>query len=146
VTPSELPLVISTRKIVPRFPEFIQMPQQTRVCGVDPPPSVRSRGPETPNRSGKISRPIDATDIHKICHRVIDVALKSPGSLVIWSMIAKQFHEDFQNVEGVNQKTAAGSVVLDRNTNGRKRWWLAGTKVTYHDWQEQKAQRARGKI
>jgi hypothetical protein len=32
--------------------------------------------------------------------------------------------------------SAAGSVILDRNTNGRTRWYLAGTKLNYHEWQE----------
>ncbi|MGA3402219.1 MAG: GIY-YIG nuclease family protein [Acetobacteraceae bacterium] len=34
--------------------------------------------------------------------------------------------------------SAAGSVVLDRNTNGRTRWYLAGSKLNYHEWQEGK--------
>lgn len=51
----------------------------------------------------------------------------------------------FQRSHPFKSPSAAGSVVLDRNTNGRTRWWLAGTKVTYHEWQEQKAQRARAK-
>jgi Domain of unknown function (DUF4357) len=32
--------------------------------------------------------------------------------------------------------SAAGSVILDRNTNGRTRWFVQGTRQTYHDWQE----------
>ncbi len=32
--------------------------------------------------------------------------------------------------------SAAGSVILDRNTNGRTRWFVEGTKQTYHEWQE----------
>ena len=32
--------------------------------------------------------------------------------------------------------SAAGSVILDRNTNGRTRWFVDGSKQTYHDWQE----------
>jgi Domain of unknown function (DUF4357) len=39
--------------------------------------------------------------------------------------------------------SAAGSVVLDRNTNGRTRWYVSNTRLNYHEWQEQKAQRAR---
>jgi Domain of unknown function (DUF4357) len=35
--------------------------------------------------------------------------------------------------------SAAGSVVLDRNTNGRVRWQLVGSKLNYHEWQEGKA-------
>lgn len=34
--------------------------------------------------------------------------------------------------------SAAGSVILDRNTNGRTRWYLAGSKLNYHEWQEGK--------
>jgi hypothetical protein len=35
--------------------------------------------------------------------------------------------------------SAAGSVILDRNTNGRTRWYVEGSKQTYHEWQEAKA-------
>jgi hypothetical protein len=34
--------------------------------------------------------------------------------------------------------SAAGSVILDRNTNGRTRWHLVGSKLNYHEWQEGK--------
>lgn len=34
--------------------------------------------------------------------------------------------------------SAAGSTVLDRNTNGRTRWHVVGSDLTYHEWQEQK--------
>jgi Domain of unknown function (DUF4357) len=39
--------------------------------------------------------------------------------------------------------SAAGSVVLDRNTNGRTRWHLSGSNLNYHEWQEKKAEQAR---
>jgi hypothetical protein len=39
--------------------------------------------------------------------------------------------------------SAAGSVILDRNTNGRTRWRLSGSNLTYHQWQEEKAKSAR---
>jgi hypothetical protein len=39
--------------------------------------------------------------------------------------------------------SAAGAVVLDRNTNGRTRWHLSGSNLDYHEWQEKKAERAR---
>ena len=39
--------------------------------------------------------------------------------------------------------SAAGSVILDRNTNGRTRWHLSGSNLTYHEWQEKKAEQAR---
>ena len=32
--------------------------------------------------------------------------------------------------------SAAGAVVLDRNTNGRTRWFVKDTKQNYHDWQQ----------
>lgn len=38
--------------------------------------------------------------------------------------------------------SAAGSVILDRNTNGRTRWLVLGDKTTYHEWQERKARQA----
>lgn len=31
--------------------------------------------------------------------------------------------------------SAAGAVILDRNTNGRTRWYLVGSKMNYHEWQ-----------
>lgn len=37
--------------------------------------------------------------------------------------------------------SAAGAVILDRNTNGRTRWVVKGTKTTYHDWQQSQATR-----
>jgi Domain of unknown function (DUF4357) len=36
--------------------------------------------------------------------------------------------------------SAAGSVILDRNTNGRTRWYLVGSKLNYHEWQEGKTE------
>jgi hypothetical protein len=35
--------------------------------------------------------------------------------------------------------SAAAAVVLDRNSNGRTEWKVAGSKSTYHEWQEAKA-------
>lgn len=35
--------------------------------------------------------------------------------------------------------SAAGSVVLDRNTNGRTRWYLVGSDLTYDEWQKGQA-------
>ena len=35
--------------------------------------------------------------------------------------------------------SAAAAVVLDRSSNGRIEWKVAGSKMTYHEWQEQKA-------
>ncbi|WP_273691224.1 GIY-YIG nuclease family protein [Ketogulonicigenium vulgare] len=38
--------------------------------------------------------------------------------------------------------SAAAAVVLDRNTNGRTTWKVKNADLTYHDWQEAKAQHA----
>lgn len=40
--------------------------------------------------------------------------------------------------------SAAAAVVLDRNSNGRAEWKVVGSKLTYHQWQEQKARSAGG--
>ncbi|RTL61587.1 MAG: GIY-YIG nuclease family protein [Pseudonocardiaceae bacterium] len=34
--------------------------------------------------------------------------------------------------------SAAAAVILDRNSNGRREWKVVGSKLTYHEWQEQK--------
>lgn len=34
--------------------------------------------------------------------------------------------------------SAAAAVILDRNSNGRSEWKVVGSKLTYHEWQEQK--------
>lgn len=34
--------------------------------------------------------------------------------------------------------SAASAVVLDRNSNGRREWKVVGSKLSYHEWQEQK--------
>jgi hypothetical protein len=31
--------------------------------------------------------------------------------------------------------SAAGAVILDRNTNGRTRWYVIGSRLNYHEWQ-----------
>jgi uncharacterized protein DUF4357 len=38
--------------------------------------------------------------------------------------------------------SAAAAVVLDRNSNGRFEWKVVGSKLTYHQWQEEKAKTA----
>jgi hypothetical protein len=38
-----------------------------------------------------------------------------------------------------NSPSAAGSVVLDRNTNGRTRWFVVDSELNYHEWQQGKA-------
>lgn len=38
--------------------------------------------------------------------------------------------------------SAAAAVVLDRNANGRLEWKVVGSKLTYHQWQEEKAHAA----
>lgn len=42
----------------------------------------------------------------------------------------------FATAYAFKSPSAAGSVILDRNTNGRTRWFVEGTKQTYHEWQE----------
>jgi hypothetical protein len=32
-------------------------------------------------------------------------------------------------------------LILDRNSNGRREWRVAGSKLTYHEWQEEKAKK-----
>jgi hypothetical protein len=34
--------------------------------------------------------------------------------------------------------SAASAVILDRSSNGRREWKAVGSKLTYHEWQEQK--------
>ena len=52
----------------------------------------------------------------------------------------------FQFTESYSFKSpsAAGSVILDRNTNGRTRWFVVGAKLNYHQWQEEKARGLKG--
>jgi hypothetical protein len=40
-----------------------------------------------------------------------------------------------------NSPSAAGAVVLDRNSNGRIEWKVKGSKQTFHDWQQAQAAR-----
>jgi hypothetical protein len=42
----------------------------------------------------------------------------------------------FSTSYAFSSPSAAGSVILDRNTNGRTRWFVQGSRQTYHDWQE----------
>ncbi len=35
----------------------------------------------------------------------------------------------------------AGAIILNRNTNGRTRWYVQGTDQTYHDWQQAQAEK-----
>lgn len=46
---------------------------------------------------------------------------------------------EFTRAFGFKSPSAAGSVILDRNTNGRTRWHVISSKTTYHEWQEGKA-------
>jgi hypothetical protein len=41
----------------------------------------------------------------------------------------------FTRAYAFHSPSAAGSVILDRNTNGRTRWYLVGSKLNYHEWQ-----------
>jgi Domain of unknown function (DUF4357) len=46
---------------------------------------------------------------------------------------------EFAHSFAFKSPSAAGSVILDRNTNGRTRWYVQGSKLTYHEWQESRA-------
>jgi hypothetical protein len=46
---------------------------------------------------------------------------------------------EFTRAFAFKSPSPAGSVILDRNTNGRTRWCVEGSKQTYHEWQESKA-------
>jgi hypothetical protein len=50
---------------------------------------------------------------------------------------------EFKSSYAFGSPSAAGAVVLDRNTNGRTTWLVVGGDINYHEWQEQKAQAAR---
>jgi hypothetical protein len=45
----------------------------------------------------------------------------------------------FTRAYAFHSPSAAGSVVLDRNTNGRTRWYLVGSDLNYDEWQKGKA-------
>ena len=45
----------------------------------------------------------------------------------------------FSRAYAFHSPSAAGSVVLDRNTNGRTRWYLVGSDLTYDEWQKGQA-------
>src|SRR5262249_32780491 len=45
----------------------------------------------------------------------------------------------FTRAYAFHSPSAAGSVVLDRNTNGRTRWYLVGSDLTYDEWQKGQA-------
>jgi hypothetical protein len=45
----------------------------------------------------------------------------------------------FQQSFPFKSPSAAAAVVLDRNANGRYEWKVVGSKLTYHEWQEQDA-------
>jgi hypothetical protein len=45
----------------------------------------------------------------------------------------------FTRAYAFHSPSAAGSVVLDRNTNGRTHWYVVGSDLTYHEWQEGKS-------
>ena len=46
---------------------------------------------------------------------------------------------EFATPYSFRSPSAAGSVVLDRNTNGRTRWCVLGERLTYHEWQNASA-------
>jgi Domain of unknown function (DUF4357) len=46
---------------------------------------------------------------------------------------------EFSKPYAFKSPSAAAAVVLDRNANGRIEWKVVGSKLTYHQWQEKKA-------
>ena len=61
-------------------------------------------------RFGKILKPLPDSNLYEF---VVPWAFKSPS--------------------------AASAVVLDRSSNGRIEWKVVGSRLTYHEWQEQRA-------
>jgi Domain of unknown function (DUF4357) len=49
----------------------------------------------------------------------------------------------FKSSYAFKSPSAAGAVILDRNTNGRTGWYLVDSNLNYHEWQEEKAKSAR---
>jgi hypothetical protein len=46
----------------------------------------------------------------------------------------------FKKPYAFRSPSAAGSTILDRNTNGRTRWHVVNSDQSYHEWQENKAE------
>ena len=46
---------------------------------------------------------------------------------------------EFVVPQAFKSPSAASAVILDRSSNGRIEWKVVGSKLTYHEWQEQKA-------
>jgi len=51
----------------------------------------------------------------------------------------------FVRAYAFNAPSAAAAVILDRNSNGRVEWKVKGSRQSYHDWQEMKADEAEHK-
>lgn len=47
----------------------------------------------------------------------------------------------FVRAYSFSSPSAAAAVILDRNSNGRTEWKRKGSKQTYHDWQQSKAEK-----
>ena len=45
----------------------------------------------------------------------------------------------FTRAHAFKSPSAASAVILDRNSNGRREWRVVGSKLTYHEWQEERA-------
>ena len=45
----------------------------------------------------------------------------------------------FARAYAFKSPSAAAAVILDRNSDGRREWRVVGSKLTYHEWQEEKA-------
>jgi hypothetical protein len=45
----------------------------------------------------------------------------------------------FSRAYAFKSPSAAAAVILDRNSNGRREWKVVGSKLSYHEWQEEKS-------
>jgi hypothetical protein len=61
------------------------------------------------------------------------------ASLAVALERAHDIRYEFISTFVFKSPAATGSVILDRNTSGRTRWCVEGSKQTHHEWQEAKA-------
>ena len=45
----------------------------------------------------------------------------------------------FTRAYAFKSPSAAAAVILDRNSNGRREWKVVDSRLSYHEWQEQKS-------
>lgn len=69
--------------------------------------------------------------------RALKARLIEEGILVADSPNTARFAKPFS----FSSPSTAAVIVLDRSSNGRTEWKVAGTKITYHQWQEQNAKK-----